>query len=165
MGIHPAGLVERLVREGLARLADADEVGSVESRIYSAAEQVRRWSQVRDELITIATGYIQRGRDLGPFHTLCEASGWDAQEILALAKERAIMPLGAQDRLSPAVKEALAFLAELQPGKGYPASLILNTARERSISEFVLRKAKALLGIRSRRGPQGWIWEIPEVDG
>lgn len=162
LGIHPSALVERFVREGLARLADEEVVGSVEARVHSAAERVRRWQQVRDELVSIAVGHLQRGQDLDLFYSLCDASGWDAEEVLAIARERVVLPLEEVGSLSPAVKEAVAFLSELQPGERYPASAILNAAKARGISEFILRKAKSALGITSRRSSTGWVWEVPK---
>ncbi len=62
-----------------------------------------------------------------------------------------------------ALSEAASFLHEMLSEGPRSAAQIFAEAEQRGVSEKTLRRAKAQLGIKARKGGlgQGWAWEMP----
>jgi len=64
-----------------------------------------------------------------------------------------------------AIDEAVDFLKQVLADGGLPASEVKTEAKDAGISFSTLQRAKAQLGVKSKKGPSSWYWHLPKPKG
>lgn len=122
-------------------------------------------------VLTCAKGNVRGAGRGGLRYRIVDATVVGADEAVTTSRLELIgdSDISAEDLLSDAPErgakgEAMRFLRELLADGPLPAKRVYEEAKTEDIAEKTLKRAKAALGVKSRKVvDDGWVWSLPET--